>query len=492
MKTPSSFQPRSNRGSLLIVAMLMSAVIALSLTSYLQLTRSAATISNRALYNNGAMNLAENGLEEAMYSVNKKIDDDTYLWDTDGGWTITGSAAYHKWEGYTFDQNATGILRVYVYNYTGVSSAPRAVSRATITLGGGTQRTIEKWVEVTLKKTSKFSNGLVAKNTITFNGTNVTVDSWNSDTSDPKDGIFDEPYSSTNRNDNGSVGSISVSTGSVSTNNGDVWGYVSTAGDDPTNDVGSGGSILGETSAANGYTTVDPSRVATDFSASFDPVVAPTKTYLSVPGNSINGPTTLPLPADVAAGNKIDADGNYYYSVGDIKMTNDTLTITGPVILKLTDSTAIAMGGSDGIVITAAGTLDIYTDGKVTIAGNGVANGGDSNGDGDIDATESLYSASKFQLWGTLPSGTQLISITGNGAFAGTVYAPFGSVSITGNGGVCGSVVANDITLTGNAAFHYDEALADDGAGNPFRVSAWREITDSTERNTLLTTVLNF
>ena len=40
-----------------------------------------------------------------------------------------------------------------------------------------------------------------------------------------------------------------------------------------------------------------------------------------------------------------------------------------------------------------------------------------------------------------------------------------------------GSVVANNITLTGNAAFHYDESLGRFGGGNPYRVAAWRELT---------------
>ena len=69
MKT-SQFN-RAERGSLLIVAMLLCAVIGISLASYIQLGRSSLVISNRALYNNAAMNLAENGLEEAMYSVNQ-------------------------------------------------------------------------------------------------------------------------------------------------------------------------------------------------------------------------------------------------------------------------------------------------------------------------------------------------------------------------------------------------------------------------------------
>ena len=45
--------------------------------------------------------------------------------------------------------------------------------------------------------------------------------------------------------------------------------------------------------------------------------------------------------------------------------------------------------------------------------------------------------------------------------------------------------VANDITLVGNANFHYDESLANFGVGNPFRVSIWRELTSAAQRNTV-------
>ena len=45
------------------------------------------------------------------------------------------------------------------------------------------------------------------------------------------------------------------------------------------------------------------------------------------------------------------------------------------------------------------------------------------------------------------------------------------------------SVVAEDITLTGNANFHYDESLGNLGTGNPFRVAKWKELTTATERS---------
>jgi hypothetical protein len=105
-------------------------------------------------------------------------------------------------------------------------------------------------------------------------------------------------------------------------------------------------------------------------------------------------------------------------------------------------------------------------------------------------ATSTAASANQpinLQIWGTKTSGVQDIHIAGNGVLSAVVYAPQGSVTINGNGDVMGSVVANDITLTGNALFHYDESLADFGGGNPFRVSIWKELTTASQRNAYAT-----
>ena len=63
------------------------------------------------------------------------------------------------------------------------------------------------------------------------------------------------------------------------------------------------------------------------------------------------------------------------------------------------------------------------------------------------------------------------------------VYAPSADVTIAGDTDVSGSIVANNITVSGNSHFHYDESLGDFGGGNPFRVSSWQELTSATARS---------
>ncbi len=462
--------PGAERGSLLIIAMLLCAVIGLSIVSYLNLGRTGMEISNRALYNNGAMNLAENGLEQAMYSINKKISDPTYVW-ADHGWTIQGTAARQKWNDYDFGQGARGMVRAYVYDYA-AGAAPRIIARSTVTVGGRSSQAIEKWIEVQLRRTSKFANGLVAKETINFSGNSASVDSWNSDP-DNNSGTAAIPYSAAVKNSNGSVGSISVAVNAVGVNNADIWGYASTGGALPV--VGNNG-LVGPFGTAKGK--MDMTRVATDFTASFDAVATPaTGTTISAIGN-----TDLPMTlgtAGVATELRIpsiDASGG----------ATQVLTILGDVTLIVTapaGSPAIGLTGQSSIAIAPGGSLKIYTEGNITVTGGGVANGGTTAG--------TINQPVNFKIWGTSTSTTtdQTISVKGNGVLSGVVYAPNAEVTIVGDTSVMGSIVAERIRVTGNAEFHYDESLANFGSGNPYRVSRWRELTLAADRNAVASVV---
>ena len=147
-------------------------------------------------------------------------------------------------------------------------------------------------------------------------------------------------------------------------------------------------------------------------------------------------------------------------------------------------ATGIAISGGNGAIkITNSGGLVVYTPGNISIAGQGVSNGVDgADGGTDVDNVSELNQPVKFQIYGTKTSGSQSVSISGNGLFSGVIYAPQGDVSIVGNGAVNGSIVANNITLSGNAQFHYDESLGNFDDGNPFRIGRWKELTTNADR----------
>jgi hypothetical protein len=49
-----------------------------------------------------------------------------------------------------------------------------------------------------------------------------------------------------------------------------------------------------------------------------------------------------------------------------------------------------------------------------------------------------------------------------------------------------GSIVGRNISFTGNAAFHFDEALANTGGAASFAVGKWRELTSEADRSRYL------
>jgi hypothetical protein len=251
---------------------------------------------------------------------------------------------------------------------------------------------------------------------------------------------------------------------SVAVQNADIWGFAATGGALPK--VGANG-LVGPFGTTAGK--MDMNRVSTDFSANFDPVAQPTGgVWLGTIGVATLGSAGA---TNVYSGDRINIGGG----------PGSNLVIKGNVTLHLTAAAgqaAIDITGNGGIVISPGASLTIYTAGHIKIAGNGVLNGGATS----ASANQPI----NFQLWGTSTSPTvkQDIQVAGNGVLSGIVYAPNASVKINGNGDVLGSCVANDITVVGDAKFHYDESLGNFGGGNPFRVTRWNELTAALDRAT--------
>ena len=189
---------------------------------------------------------------------------------------------------------------------------------------------------------------------------------------------------------------------------------------------------------------------------------------------SISSGVALPRAGDTAA-----ADGKYYYNfvagTGILIGGNDQLAVSDKVVIHLQNhaaTTAVSIGGNAKVQVAATGNLTIYTDGNIAAGGNGMANANPS-------ATSCL-------IYGTNTGSGQSITMTGNATTVAAINAPNADFSISGNGEVWGSVIARNISLNGNAAFRYDEALLDysntTGTGNPWGIAKWRELTLSSER----------
>lgn len=447
---PSRFNFRRSprRGSVLIVALLICALIAIALGSYLNLNLTSTRLAQRTFYGYAALNLAEAGTEEGVWSFNRAGVGDATGWDA---WTKNGGAAWQSFSGFDLYANHPGTVKVYVDHFNPPSNVqPKIIAQATVGAAGDQPQT--KMIEVTLRRRSYFANGLVAKDRVVFNGANASVDSWNSDP-DNDPATLPVPYSAAVRTDHGSVASTAVLNTSVAVNQANVWGYVATGGAQPQ--VGSQGTIRGVGTPAN--VAVDSSRVSTDFNADFDVLAAP-----------VEGTPLFTLGATLGTKGTVTR----WRCIGVSLSGDQTLTILGDVILVITAGSgtpAINVTGNASIVIPADSSLKVYAEGDVKIAGRGLGN--------------SNAQPVTCQIWGT-NKGTlgQSIEIAGLGSLSAVVYAPNGDVKINGNGAVMGSIIARNITLVGNAAFHYDEALANYGNGAPYGVAKWRELTTEADR----------
>lgn len=444
---------RRSRGSALLVALLFSAIIAIAIVSYLRLSSNSLSLANRTFYNTVALNLAETGVEEALWSFNQ-VTDGVALATAWAGWdTSDGVTAKRTFTDFGLQGNVTAAVKVYVDKYNPPSGAtPKIAVQATITLPNSSVA-LSKWLEVWLRRRSKFAMGLVAKNQITFNGNVASVDSWNSlynDDGSPRASFVD--YAPAYKKSNGSVGSTSVAVGSVAINNADIWGYASVGSSAASAvSVGANGTI-----AAYGQPqgTVDTTRVATDFTTNLDNETDPTS------GTWITG--AFPATIGVAG-----ATTTYRYS-GSI---TSSFTIVGNVtlILTATSGNVVNLTGGDSVTISADSSLNLYAAANLKFTGNGITN--------------HTNQASNLIIHGTKTTPGQEIDIGGGAYFKGLVYAPNADVKIHGNADVMGSIVGNNITVVGSAKFHYDEALANFGGNNPWGIVKWRELTTAATRS---------
>jgi hypothetical protein len=473
--------PSSNRGSALIVAMMFATLIAIALTSYLALSLNSMRLAQRSFYANAAVDLTDTGLEQVLWSLNHST------WSGAGFTQVTGTTT--QWAGtfpsastyYTYTQGVKGQVKVWVDLSN--TNLPHAVAEAIVTLGDGT--TLTKAAEVYMQRRSYFSNGLVAKNSITFSGNNASVDGWNSNPTNTA-GV-NIPYTAAVANDSGQVGSTSVNVDSISVSNANIYGYAAIGSNSLSGiSVGSNG-LVGPYGTPNG--TIDSTRVTYDFTTSFPDATAATTAGYTLPAISNGGTTTLPRAGDTPA-----SDGKYYYSIPSISLSgngNELAIAGGNVVINLTNtaSTTLSVAGQGSINIATGSTLAVYTAGNVSIAGNGVSNGTYDPAD-PISSANTPNQPSSFQLYGTLPATSappyQSIAISGNGILSGVVYAPNASISLNGGGSsgqVLGAMVGNTVAVTGNSTFHYDESLANLGAGNLWGLSKWRELTSTSDRN---------
>lgn len=462
-----------NRGSVLIVALILSALISISLVSYYQMAATALKGANRSFLSLSNVDLAEVGIERAMaafYTQSTGVASAT-AWS---GWTLSGTTATRTFSGFTPSPNATGVVRVYVNYYTNSGGTPLIVAKSTITPPDGPA--FSKFVEVTLRSRGLFGSGMVARSTVRMNS-NARSDSWNSDP-DNNSATAAVAYSTGVKRDNGNVGVVSATNGAITmASNAEIYGTANTGGGTVT--TSSNVRIYSSTSPSN--PKVDPSRIHRDFSYTFPAITVPSPTVVNYITSSVTNTRTFPNGSTDQVNT---ADGKYYFVFGSgsaINMdSNKNLTINGQVVWVLENHSGVTAihtsSNADVIFSGTTSTLELYTNGNISLDSNNDLNAGGQ--------------PKRFLTYGTNPT-SQTVTLSSNVNWHGPIYAPNMSFQIDSNCSLFGSVIANTIQMDSNSVFHYDEQLANLGGSSGVAVAKWRELQSAAERATYAS-VLNF
>jgi hypothetical protein len=485
---------KSTQGSVLITALIFSAIIAISLTAYLRLALTTGKVANRSFYFNAAQNLADTGLEHTLWCLNNATTYTPPLNWTTGGFSDLGGNLYRATlptvGSYTLSGGATGTVKVHVDNATG---RPHVLARAIVTLGDGT--TLSKTVEAYLQQRSWSNGGMISRTGMYFNG-NVEVDSWISH-GDDASRANDVVYSTAVRRAEGQIASPQL----IAIQNADVYGRASIGTDDNSGITWGSTGRVGDFSAPPNY--LDPNRVTYNFTASFPDVTPVPNNTANTSGTNLGTITTsIELPRTNGAGvltGDVASGGIYYYYISSLTVNGAHTIAVGPptagvgstnpkvkVVLVVTGN--MTLGGTSQLVINPGSKLTIYSGGDINITGNtGIQNGGPDPG-GSADPWLNMNMASDFTLLGTRTAAQiqasmamQNWTLQGTSYLTAAIFGPNANITIGGTGDTFGSVVGNEVRMTGSGNFHQDESLANVRTSGLYQLMKWREITTAAE-----------
>ncbi|HYE30717.1 MAG TPA: hypothetical protein VEH27_04770 [Methylomirabilota bacterium] len=425
------------RGNTLIMILMVTAILGVTLASYLNLVSNQNISTMRSQNWNAALAVAEAGIEEALahlyYNLTNRGADGWTL--QDGQWTKERTLGTSK----------------YIVQIT-PDNPPVVTAKGYVKHPQREEFLPPRSVRVTGTNDALWAKGMVAKGLIELNGNGIRTDSF--DSTDPTastGGMYDP----TKARDNGDIATNLQVTDGLNVWNADIYGKAST-GPGGTVKIGPNGSVGPMEWHAAGKKGIAPGWSNDDMNVQFPDVRAPwTGGAFSVNGT---GATVAGISYDFILGT-----GNYEAN-GTMNLNNKKMLITGNAVLYVKGDFSVS-GNNGGIYIAPGAKLAMYVNGSSTsIAGNGVVN--------------ATGNALNFQYYG-LPSNTSL-SMGGNATFIGSIYAPQAAMVMNGGGSTVtdfvGASITGSVKMNGHYNFHYDEGLGKWGPWRSFVVTQWNEI----------------
>lgn len=475
---PNNFS--KDRGSALLAALCFCVVLGIALASYVGICYQALQTSSRNNNSTHSLELAETGLEEALWALNQK---DPTIWGTTG-WTLNNGSspkiATKTLDAFSFGNGVTGAVTITIENYDGyvdATNTPATNGPRTITVAGVT--TLADGSKITRRLLAStqvaplFVNAVASvnpdsssQNSSSYGGVQLvsggTVDSFDSNPVIPSGETAEQQLERERLARYAAVISSATNVMLVSTH---IAGYVAAGADSsgaPRISYGSNAKLAGPSTPSSAE--IDPSRLSSSpYQPVFD-IVAPNDVYVhtgSFPGLPLTaGASTIGTPGETT----------YYFPGSDIALSNSVpLVVAGPVVIVTSGNFTITSEGQ--IIVEVGASLEIVMTGsgrKLLLGGQGILNQTELAKNVGIFASQPLQEA----------------EISTEQEFYGVIYAPNSDLIVSSDSDFhfYGSIVGKNVLVYGSPNIHYDLDLrrrttSFSSIDTPFTVSSWQEIS---------------
>lgn len=461
------------RGSITLVALCMTTALGIALGSYVALCTRSTQLSTRQLQREKTGELAQVGLEEALWALNQNN------WTSSGpdgnaSWTTSG-ANRTVTLAYPMDgQGVTGSVTLTVANYASTGPTwPTITSAATLTLPSG--ETATKTQQATTQPAPLFGNAIASSESYVSFVAGGTIDSWNSDpdnnSATPAVAFSFTAGNATNY-DAVIAGNTNSSNYGVVLTQATLYGYAATFGK-PVSYSTSGsppGKVLGPSTAAGA--NVDTTRIGKSAFVPLDDVFTVTlpdasganATLISSILDLVAKLLALPVNVDVY---KVNSS----LTVNGTALIGPNITITHPtkmiVVGDLTITTGL-LGAKGKITVQPGASLELYVTGDVSIG---------------ADAFDNQTNEPKnLAIFCTDTSAANALVYNSAKPFCGVIFCEHKPIDIQQNATFSGALLSRSyVRFSGSATapvFHYDVALRQArfaAVGTPYLI---KEVTE--------------
>lgn len=444
---------RRIRASVTLVTLCLMTALGIALGSYLALCSRSAQFGARSVSIDQAQQLAQTGLEEALWALNQNS------WAGSGpegstAWTTSGANRTATLSYTLPTPNGTGQVVLTIANYASTGPTwPSITAAATVTLPSG--QAFSKTLQATTGPAPLFANAIASSESYVSFADSGTVDSWNSNPDNDSSTAM-VPYSFTTgtaSNYTAVVAGRTNGTYGVVLTKATVYGYVATFGLPVTYSTSGSPApkVLGPTTAA--AVNIDSARIG---KSAFVPdssvfTVAPPTSFSNggLFGDLLALVNSLNL-VTLGSTASFKRTGDYVVSGGLLGAAN--LTINGNVKFVIDGDFKIVdglLGAKGKITINPGASLEIFVTGDITIDADGFDN--------------KTNEPKNLAIYCTATGSSPAITYTSGRSFCGVIYSENRPIDIQENGPFYGALLSRGyVRFSGGATnpiFHYDSAL---------------------------------